>query len=189
MPTIISHALIPLIGAAALPSLRLPKRLVAAGMAAAILPDADVITGRLFEIPHTHDFGHRGATHTLLFALLLAAAAMVWSKSLRTRPGVAFLFMAVSTLSHPLADMLTRGGKGIMILWPLEDARFKFLAHPIEASPVGLKAFETGVIWQVLLSEILWLLLPLLFIAFSARLALKSFSGSSSPIDSNGKAP
>jgi inner membrane protein len=174
VPTIFTHALLPLIGAAALPQLRLSKRLVAAGMAAAVIPDLDVLTGPLFQIPHTHDFGHRGASHTLLFALLLASVAMLRAGALRAPPLTAFLFLALATVSHSLADMLTQGGKGIMILWPLEDARFKFLLHPIEASPVGMKAFETGVIWQVLLSETLWLLLPAALVAFFTRLAIKS---------------
>lgn len=180
MPTIFSHALLPLIGAVALPNLGLSKRLIIAGMAAAILPDADVLTGRLFQIPHTHDLGHRGATHTLLFALLVAGAALLRVRILQARPATAFLFLGLATLSHPLADMLTRGGKGIMILWPFEDARFKFLAHPIEASPVGLKAFETGGIWQVLASEALWLLVPAVFVAFLARVAMKRPSPSAS---------
>lgn len=174
MPTIFTHALLPLIGAAALPRLRLSKRLVALGMAAAVIPDLDVVTGWLLQIPHTHDFGHRGATHTLLFALLLAVAALLQARLLRTRAATAFLFVALATLSHPLSDMLTRGGKGIMIFWPVEDARYKFLATPIEASPVGLKAFETGVIWQVLLSELLWLLVPSALVVYFARLGMKS---------------
>ena len=174
MPTVFTHALLPLIGAAALPQLRPSKRLVAAGMAAAVIPDLDVITGRLLQIPHTHDFGHRGATHTLLFALLLAVFATLGAKPLRARPATVFLFIALATLSHPLTDMLTRGGKGIMILWPLEDTRFKFIAQPIEATPVGFKGFETGVIWQGLLFEALWLLLPLLFVAFFVRLVMKT---------------
>jgi inner membrane protein len=155
------------------PRLRLSKRLIVTGMAFAMLPDADVITGRAFDIPHTHDFGHRGATHTLLFALLVAATAMLFAESFRARRGAVFLFLVLATLSHPVADMLTQGGKGIMILWPLEDARFKFLAHPIQASPVGFKAIETGVLWSVLWSEIRWLLLPAVFVAFMARLARK----------------
>jgi inner membrane protein len=180
VPTIFSHALLPLIGAVALPNAGLSKQLVIAGMIAAVLPDADVITGRLFEIPHTHDFGHRGATHTFVFAILIACAALLRAQMLRARPAVAFLFVALATLSHPLADMLTEGGKGIMILWPFEDARFKFFAHPIEASPVGLKAFESGIIWQVLASEALWLLLPAMFVAFFARFALKTLPPSES---------
>lgn len=173
MPTIFTHALLPLVGAAAVPPLSLPKRLIVTGMVFAMLPDADVITARTFDIPHTDDLGHRGVTHTLLFALLLAGTTMLFADFFRARRSTVLLFLALATLSHPLADMLTQGGKGIMILWPIEDARFKFLAHPIQASPVGFKAFDTGVIWSVLWSEIRWLLLPAVFVAFLARLATK----------------
>lgn len=174
MPTILTHALLPLIGAAAVPKGYLSTRLIVAGMAVAMLPDADVV-GRYFHVPHTHDFGHRGATHTLLFALLVGGLGMLAARSLRTTRAKAFLFLWLSTLSHALTDMLTEGGKGIMMFWPLEDSRLKFLLHPIEASPVGLTAFETGVIWQVLLSETRWLLIPAVLIAFFARLTVKTW--------------
>jgi len=186
MPTILTHALLPLIGAAAAPRARLSKRLVAAGMIAAALPDADVIV-RSFGVPHTHDFGHRGATHTILFAILVAIGGWLAARPLRSSPTPAFLFVLLSTLSHPLTDMLTSGGKGIMLYWPLEHVRFKFLFHPVEASPVGLQGIESGAIWHVLLSEALWLLLPALLLAFFCRWALYSHVHPPRLIDSGNK--
>lgn len=168
MPTIFTHALLPVIAAVGLSNPRLSSRLVAAGAAVAILPDADIV-GRYFGVPHSADFGHRGATHTLIFALLVASLALPSARRMRASPGAAFAFIFLSVLSHPLADMLTSGGKGIMLLWPLEDERFKFWAHPVRASAVGLQGFETGTIWPTLMSELIWLLIPAALLAIFVR--------------------
>jgi inner membrane protein len=138
-------------------------------MAAAILPDADLIS-RLFGIPHTHDFGHRGATHTILFALLLAAIAAFHAGKLLVRRRVAFLFIFFSALSHPLSDMLTNGGKGIMLFWPFDSTRFAWAVRPVEVSPILLRGFEDGRIWSVLMSEVQWLWGPAIVIAVIVRL-------------------
>jgi inner membrane protein len=187
MPTIMTHALLPLIGAAALPRVQISRRLVFAGMMAAMLPDADV-AGRLFAIPHSHDLGHRGVTHTWLFALLVAGLGLIAARPLRSRPLPAFLFLLASTLSHSVTDMLTTGGKGIMLLWPFDHQRFKFAFHPVEVSPVGMRALESGRIWSVLASEALWLIAPCILLAFFCRLAVKYRRGSPLLIDSGRKA-
>ena len=49
---------------------------LAAGVIAAMLPDADVLAFAL-HIPYADAFGHRGASHSLLFAGVLAALAAV----------------------------------------------------------------------------------------------------------------
>ena len=59
MPTILTHALIPLAAGVALGRKRLPPRLVGAGMLAAMLPDADVVAFKL-GIEYAHALGHRG---------------------------------------------------------------------------------------------------------------------------------
>jgi inner membrane protein len=169
LPTIFTHALLPLIGAAALNG-RIPGRLVAAGMVAAVLPDADV-AARIFGIPHTHDFGHRGATHTILFALIVGLTGAAAAQRLRSGPWLAFLFLSLSTLSHAFTDMVTNGGKGLMLLWPLSGERFASLWRPVEVSRVGLQAFDEGRIWTVLLSEWLWLVLPAAAFALLLRLS------------------
>lgn len=168
MPTVITHALLPLIGAAAVPRARLSSRLVAVGMVAAMLPDADIV-GRYFGVPHTADFGHRGATHTLMFALLLAAMAALAAPLIREGRMRVFMFVLLSTLFHPLADMLNDGGKGIMMFWPFDHERFKFLVHPVRVAPVGLQGFESGSIWPVFGSELLWLILPATALAAMSR--------------------
>ncbi|HEY1034530.1 MAG TPA: metal-dependent hydrolase, partial [Pseudoxanthomonas sp.] len=68
MPTILTHPLLPLAAGIALGRNRVPPRLAAAGMAVAMLPDADVAMFAL-GIDYAHAFGHRGASHSLVFAL------------------------------------------------------------------------------------------------------------------------
>ena len=79
MPTIFTHAVIgsAIAKLAAHPSLHLPTVIACALLA--VLPDID---GLFFGvIPYAHTFGHRGFTHSLLFAALcglLTAALFVW---------------------------------------------------------------------------------------------------------------
>ncbi|RTQ92000.1 MULTISPECIES: metal-dependent hydrolase [Stenotrophomonas] len=74
MPSIITHAAVPLALWCAADRGRIPPRLLAAGVIAAMLPDADVLAFAL-HIPYADVFGHRGASHSLLFAGVLAALA------------------------------------------------------------------------------------------------------------------
>jgi len=76
MPSIITHAAVPLALWCAADRGRIPPRLLAAGVIAAMLPDADVLVFAL-HIPYADAFGHRGASHSLLFAFVLAAVAAV----------------------------------------------------------------------------------------------------------------
>lgn len=170
MPTVITHALLPVIGAAALPSLRLPKRLIGAAIVAAVLPDADVIGRLLFDYPGTHPLGHRGWTHSIAFALLLGALGLAAASALRSTPRLAFATLFLSGLSHPLTDMLTNGGSGVMLLWPLSLEKLRWPVGPVEVSPLGLRGFADGRIWAVLASEALWLIAPAIVLAFLCRL-------------------
>ncbi|MDV3515324.1 metal-dependent hydrolase [Stenotrophomonas sp. C1657] len=74
MPSIITHAAVPLALWCAADRGRIPPRLLGAGVIAAMLPDADVLAFAL-HIPYADAFGHRGASHSLLFAFVLAALA------------------------------------------------------------------------------------------------------------------
>ncbi|HIE0128010.1 TPA: metal-dependent hydrolase [Stenotrophomonas maltophilia] len=76
MPSVITHAAVPLALWCAADRGRIPPRLLVAGVIAAMLPDADVLAFAL-HIPYADAFGHRGASHSLLFAFVLAAVAAV----------------------------------------------------------------------------------------------------------------
>lgn len=123
MPTIVTHAIVPLAVGVGLAGVRQSRRLIIAGMIAAILPDADVLAFR-FGIPYASAFGRRGASHSLLFAALLGFAALAAAKYLRASRAAALVFVLLSATSHGLLDMLTTGGLGVALLWPASEARF-----------------------------------------------------------------
>ncbi|MCF7222073.1 metal-dependent hydrolase [Marilutibacter chinensis] len=166
MPTIITHALVPLAAGIALGSRRIDRRLVLAGMAAAMLPDADVVAFAL-GIPYADAFGHRGASHSLLFAAVLGALAASFHRSLRAAPALAAIWIFACTLSHPLLDAFTDGGLGVALWWPWSHAREFAPWRPIEVSPIGAGFFSArGLV--VLMSEARWVWLPVTALALAA---------------------
>ncbi|WP_290438153.1 metal-dependent hydrolase [Aeromonas caviae] len=70
MPTIVTHAAMPLCLGLGLGSRIIPPRLLLVGVAIAMLPDADVLAFKL-GVAYGHVFGHRGFTHSLLSHSLL----------------------------------------------------------------------------------------------------------------------
>ena len=111
MPTVLTHALLPVAAGIALGRSRVPPRLVAVGMAAAMLPDADVAMFAL-GIDYAHAFGHRGASHSLVFALACGLLAACFARILKAPPLTALLFVALSAASHPAAGHADRRGPG-----------------------------------------------------------------------------
>lgn len=165
MPTILTHALLPLIASTALARGQISPRLIAAGMVVAILPDFDVIGFRL-GIPYGAELGHRGASHSLLFALLLGLVALAAAPKVRAPPRLAFWFVALSAASHGLTDMLTNGGRGVALWWPFSDVRLFWPVQPVEVSSIGMRALTNGSLANVLVSEFIWLVLPTTLLAF-----------------------
>jgi inner membrane protein len=51
------------------------------------------------------------------------------------------LLWALCAVTHPLLDMLTDGGPGVMLLYPFETARLFFPWRPIHVSPLGIGQF------------------------------------------------
>ncbi|MGA3956308.1 metal-dependent hydrolase [Ralstonia nicotianae] len=69
-----------------------------------------------------HDaFGHRGATHSILFALVLAVVAALVHPLLKSSAWRCAIFVGLATLSHPLLDACTNGGMGVALLWPFSE--------------------------------------------------------------------
>jgi inner membrane protein len=128
--------------------------------ALSFLPDADVI-GFGFGIRYQDEWGHRGATHSLLFAALLGAtigllAPLVHRPRMRTG-----LTAAMVVASHGLLDTLTNGGLGIALLWPFDSTRYFAPWRPIPVSPIGLGYLSpyglfVAVTELVLFSPIIW---------------------------------
>jgi inner membrane protein len=106
----------------------------------AVAPDLDTYAMFAFDIPRGSSLAHRGVFHSPVF---LAALAMLVA-FLVTRSRTAVLLAAVwagAAITHPLLDMLTDGGSGVMLLWPFSADRLFFPWHPIRVSPLGIARF------------------------------------------------
>lgn len=166
MPTIMTHAIVPLAIAVAAGPQRIPAKIALAGMALAMLPDADVIGFKL-GIAYADTWGHRGATHSLALACLVALMlAVIWRAA---RDRYALPFLACAMASHGLLDMLTDGGLGIALLWPFETTRHFAPATPIRVSPIGAGFFSQRGL-ETLWSVLIWVWLPALLLAGVALL-------------------
>jgi inner membrane protein len=105
-------------------------------VALAYLPDADVLAFRL-GIPYRAPWGHRGAAHSLGFAVLCGVLLALLAALARIPPLRLALVGAAVIASHGLLDTLTDGGLGIALLWPFSNARFFAPVRPIPVAPIG----------------------------------------------------
>lgn len=169
MPTIISHAAVPLAVGLGLGDKRIPRPLLAMAMAASMLPDADVILFR-FGATYSDVWSHRGFSHSIGFAILLGLIAATVMKT-SVSPLRVFAFIALCALSHGLLDMMTNGGHGVAILWPLSDQRYFFAWRPIQVSPLAADRFAKRAI-TVVETELLWIWLPASIVAAGLRSSL-----------------
>ena len=137
-----------------------------------MLPDIDAI-GLRFGIPYGGMLGHRGFTHSILFAAIVALGVTIPFLSRTTSQDLvkAFAAIFIATASHGVFDALTNGGMGVAFFSPFEEARMFFPVRPIQVSPLSAKALlgRRGI--QVLTSEIIWLWIPASLVTIAARLA------------------
>jgi inner membrane protein len=171
LPTIFSHP------AAALGLApwfrRVPKSLVVVAAVCSALPDADVMSFGM-GIPYGAPLGHRGFTHSLCFAALLAAIVAFCYRRLSHAeiPAVlAFSFLFLVIASHGLLDAMTDGGRGIGFFIPFNNHRYFLPFRPIRVSPIGVN-FE-GSAMAVLSSEARWVWAPALLIGFTGWLLVR----------------
>lgn len=166
MPSIISHAAVPLALGLGLGRTRIPPPLLVVGVAAAMLPDADVL---LFRFGATYDsvWSHRGFSHSFAFALLLGLLALLFLRK-AAPPLLVFAFVAASAASHGLLDMMTNGGHGVALLWPFTDHRYFLDWRPIQVSPLDPGRFFSRAD-RVAETELLWIWLPAIIVAVALR--------------------
>lgn len=158
------------LGMAFFPKAVRPATVVLAGFCA-FAPDMDVLAFH-FGIPYNSQWGHRGWTHSIVFALVfgsLLALIFNYLQKSKTSYSQLLLWCILSTLSHPLLDMMTNGGRGCAIWWPFLHDRLFFPFRPIQVSPLGAGAFfsEWGI--RVLASEFFWIGVPAFALVLTAR--------------------
>lgn len=138
------------------------KKLWILGIICSILPDADVI-GFKFGITYESFWGHRGFSHSLLFALLLGVIVtfIFYSKKTFTKTGATLiLYFTICTAFHGVLDAMTTGGLGIAFFSPFDTTRYFFPWRPIQVSPIGVSKFFSAWGIKVVLSELIWIVIP-----------------------------
>ncbi|GAA4278479.1 metal-dependent hydrolase [Aquimarina mytili] len=132
------------------------------GILCSILPDADVV-GFKFGVAYEDFWGHRGFTHSFVFAILLGVVCtfIFYNKHFFYKTGLLLiLYFSVCTASHGILDAMTSGGLGIAFFSPFDTTRYFFPWRPIQVSPIGASKFLS--VWgiKVLLSELIWIGIP-----------------------------
>jgi inner membrane protein len=146
---------------------RPPIKYWLAGALCAAAPDFDSI-GFAFGIRYGDVFGHRGFTHSLLFAVILGAAVagLFFRAEIRAGRGArVWAYLILATASHGLLDAITNGGLGVAFFSPFDTARYFFPFRPVAVSPINVARFFQGRGLQVMASELLWIWLPALIVA------------------------
>lgn len=171
MASAISHAVAALGIRAAFYRPGEPRRIWIAGVACAVLPDLDVI-GFHFGVHYGDFWGHRGFTHSLVFALIVAGVFTVWIDRALPQVGRARLpvYLFLATASHGLLDAMTNGGLGVAFFSPFENGRYFLPFRPIRVSPIGVTRFFTSRGIAILQSEIVWIWIPALLFALSVAI-------------------
>ena len=159
MPTIPTHAVSAIAILAGASLCRLPRGAWLAGAACAMLPDADVI-GFPLGIRYGDLLGHRGLTHSVAFAAVLATV-IVWRGFLPSLSRIrAWTYLFVCTLSHGVLDAATNGGLGIAFFSPFSNHRYFWPWRPLPVSPIGMGFFVSQRAAGVIASELLWIWMP-----------------------------
>ena len=169
MATVFTHAFVGLVtGRLLFPTLTSWKlTLFAIGCSA--LPDLD--TGlHAYGVRYEDAWGHRGMMHSILFAVLVGLVVTCWpfrreAPFLTRRWWALFAFFSAITASHGLIDMFTDGGLGIAILAPFDATRYFMPWRPLAVPDLGVAHLFTKYTGHVLITELLWVWLPLTAIA------------------------
>jgi inner membrane protein len=175
MATPITHGLFALAAGKVAFARKMPARFWVLTALVSVLPDVDTLAFR-FGIRYQNVLGHRGLTHSLLFAAVMAGAVMALAfRDVRTFSGfwwaLAAFFFGVGA-SHGLLDAMTDGGLGVAFFAPFSDARYFLPFQPLRVSPIGVSRFLTRRGVDVMLSEMLWVWLPAL-VAVAATLTCR----------------
>ena len=118
------------------------------------LPDFDVI-GFQFGIAYGDEWGHRGATHSIVFAVFVGLLSGFLGKYFQ----LSFWKMAIISIllvaTHGALDAMTDGGKGIALLWPFDNTRYFFPWRFIPVAPIGFSFFSSWG-WKVFSTEVMY---------------------------------
>ncbi len=166
MPTAITHAVVAVASGKAAFAGRMPKRFWPIALLCSAGPDLDI--GLMhYGVAYADMWGHRGMTHSIAFALTLSFVVTTWlfrdwAGFGSRRWWMLFTYFSLLTASHGFLDAFTNGGLGIAFFAPLNNTRYFMPWTPIEVSAIGLRGFIKYGGLQTLISEILWIWVPVM---------------------------
>lgn len=185
MATVFTHALVAAsLGQAGRADWRKDWRFWYIAVLCSILPDVDVLGFRL-GIHYGDLWGHRGMTHSLLFAAIVAVVMAFRFRLPRVERWKMILLLFVITASHGVLDAMTNGGLGVAFFSPFDRTRYFFPWTPVQVSPIGAGGFFSQRGMEVVWSEIVWLWGPSILVG--AAIYAWAHRTRSRPADSTGE--
>ena len=166
MPSAFTHAVASIALGRAYTTRSVPVRFWMLSSICAVAPDIDVLANR-FGYDHTTMLGHRGLTHSFLFAIVLSGLVVLLFfrkpvEGMMSRLALLAFFFA-ATASHSVLDAMVDGTLGVAFFAPFSPGRFFLPWRPIVSSPIGL-AFFSSAGAATLLNEIVWVWVPSLIV-------------------------
>ncbi len=147
-----------------------PARFWVLGAVSAAIPDLDAV-GYWMGVPYDSPFGHRGFSHSIAFAALLATLC-VWlafrDERWRSYRARFWLFLFAAMVSHGVLDAMTNGGGGVAFFAPFDNERVFFPWRPLLVSPMSVRRFFTERGLRIIASEIVWVWIPAAVFALAA---------------------
>lgn len=178
MPSAFSHAIASVALGRTYTARKLPLRFWVLSIGCALAPDFDVAFNHL-GIGYGELLGHRGVTHSLLFAIVLSAAVLLLAFR---RPisginrGALFFYFFLVTISHAILDAMVDGTVGVAFFAPFSSTRYFLPWRPIVSSPIGMAFFSsTGA--TVLMNEFIWVWLPSTIVILAPWLRRRFLTG------------
>ena len=171
MASLLSHAVAALGISACFYQSRVPNHVWVLGTACSLVPDLDVL-GFRFGVPYADFWGHRGFSHSLVFAALMAGVLVVLVRRgiAGMQPLLLWTYFFLVTASHGFLDAMTDGGLGVAFCSPFDNRRFFLPWRPVRVSPIGVSRFFSARGLAVLQSEVLWIWVPAILLAAVALL-------------------
>jgi inner membrane protein len=146
---------------------QIPKRVRAAEVLCSVIADLDAI-GFRFGIQYGDFLGHRGFTHSLVFAAFLAgvvALAITRHGAARIGELALFAYLFLATASHGVLDAMTDGGLGLAFFSAFDNQRYILPWRPIHVSPIAVHRFFSAHGLAIVQNEAVWIWLPAIMFA------------------------
>ncbi|WP_005037509.1 metal-dependent hydrolase [Holophaga foetida] len=134
----------------------------------ALAPDLDWFMSFL-HLSGRHVLNHRGVTHSLAAALLLASLVMFLAFRKDERRPRVWICMVLCALSHCLLDACTLGGVGVAVFLPVTPIRFVCAWQPIQVGPIPLNLTLLRGFLGALWTEAIWIGVPAIALVSTAQ--------------------